>query len=205
MDSAPPHPLPRAGQDLGPARRPSGRSATRRQTVGDRQVRNAGTVGGSLCWNDVASCMPNVCLCLDATLILTSLAGGERTVPIDEFLIGPLENRAAGRRAIDRDQLPPVQVPRRRERLQEARCDGGRVADHRHRGLDQRGRIRGLHRCPLQRRRRSADRPAFPRRTRATLRPAGHARDVRRGRERLPPMRSRRKRTALPAPTIARC
>ena len=60
-------------------------------TVGDRQVRNAGTIGGSLCWNYVASCMPNVCLCLDATLVLASLEGGERGVPIDEFLIGPLE------------------------------------------------------------------------------------------------------------------
>ena len=60
-------------------------------TVGDRQVRNAGTIGGSLCWNYVASCMPNVCLCLDATLVLASLAGGERTVPIDAFLVGPLE------------------------------------------------------------------------------------------------------------------
>ena len=60
-------------------------------TVGDRQVRNAGTIGGSLCWNYVASCMPNVCLCLDATLVLASLAGDERTVPIDEFLLGPLE------------------------------------------------------------------------------------------------------------------
>ena len=60
-------------------------------TVGDRQVRNAGTIGGSLCWNYVASCMPNVCLCLDATLVLASLDDGERTVPIDEFLIGPLD------------------------------------------------------------------------------------------------------------------
>ena len=60
-------------------------------TVGDRQVRNAGTIGGSLCWNYVASCMPNVCLCLDATLVLASLEGGERSVPIEEFFVGPLE------------------------------------------------------------------------------------------------------------------
>ena len=60
-------------------------------TVGDRQVRNAGTIGGGLCWNDVASCMPAVCLCLDATLVLASLAGGERAVPVAEFLIGPNE------------------------------------------------------------------------------------------------------------------
>ena len=60
-------------------------------TVGDRQVRNAGTIGGSLCWNYVASCMPNACLCLDATLVLASLADGERRVPIEDFLVGPLE------------------------------------------------------------------------------------------------------------------
>ena len=60
-------------------------------TVGDRQVRNAGTIGGSLCWNYVASCMPNVCLCLDAILVLASLEDGERRVSIEEFLIGPLE------------------------------------------------------------------------------------------------------------------
>ena len=46
-------------------------------TVGDRQVRNAGTIGGSLCWNYVASCMPNVCLCLDADAC-SCLVGGWR-------------------------------------------------------------------------------------------------------------------------------
>ena len=76
-------------------------------TVGDRQVRNAGTVGGSLCWNDVASCMPNACLCLDATLILTSLAGGERTVPIDEFLIGPLETALRDDELLMEINFPP--------------------------------------------------------------------------------------------------
>ena len=29
--------------------------------VGDRQVRNRGTIGGSLCWNYVAACVPAVC------------------------------------------------------------------------------------------------------------------------------------------------
>ena len=76
-------------------------------TVGDRQVRNAGTIGGSLCWNDVASCMPNVCLCLDATLVLTSLAGGERTVPIDEFLIGPLETALRDDELLTEIRFPP--------------------------------------------------------------------------------------------------
>ena len=76
-------------------------------TVGDRQVRNAGTIGGSLCWNYVASCMPNVCLCLDATLVLTSLAGGERAVPIDEFLIGPLETALRDDELLIEIKFPP--------------------------------------------------------------------------------------------------
>ena len=77
-------------------------------TVGDRQVRNAGTIGGSLCWNYVASCLPNVCLCLDATLVLASLAGGERTVPIDEFLIGPLETARQDDELLIEINFPPA-------------------------------------------------------------------------------------------------
>ena len=76
-------------------------------TVGDRQVRNAGTIGGSLCWNYVASCMPNVCLCLDATLVLASLEGGERSVPIEEFLIGPLESARRDDELLIEINFPP--------------------------------------------------------------------------------------------------
>ncbi len=60
-------------------------------TVGDRQVRNAGTIGGSVCWNYVAACMPNVCLCLGATMQLAAAGGETRDVPIEEFLLGPME------------------------------------------------------------------------------------------------------------------
>jgi aerobic carbon-monoxide dehydrogenase medium subunit len=61
------------------------------QHVGDRQVRNRGTIGGSVCWNYVASCLPAVVLGLDATLDLLAADGTSRQVPIDDFLIGPLE------------------------------------------------------------------------------------------------------------------
>jgi carbon-monoxide dehydrogenase medium subunit len=60
-------------------------------TVGDRQVRNCGTIGGSLCWNYLASCMPTAALCLDARLELAASNGTRRTIRIDEFLISPLE------------------------------------------------------------------------------------------------------------------
>jgi aerobic carbon-monoxide dehydrogenase medium subunit len=59
--------------------------------VGDRQVRNRGTIGGSVCWNYIAACMPAVALTLDATMNLVSRDGGERSVPAREFIGAPLE------------------------------------------------------------------------------------------------------------------
>lgn len=64
--------------------------------VGDRQVRNRGTLGGSLCWNYLASCLPPTCLGLDATMELENAAGTRRMVKSSAFLKGPLEtDRAA--------------------------------------------------------------------------------------------------------------
>jgi len=59
--------------------------------VGDRQVRNRGTIGGSCCWNYVASCTPAVVLGLDGAMELVDAGGARRVVPAGEFLIGPLE------------------------------------------------------------------------------------------------------------------
>lgn len=58
--------------------------------VGDRQVRNRGTIGGSVCWNYIAACMPCVVIGLGATMNLIS-KNGERSVPADEFVGAPLE------------------------------------------------------------------------------------------------------------------
>jgi aerobic carbon-monoxide dehydrogenase medium subunit len=59
--------------------------------VGDRQVRNRGTIGGSVCWNYIAACMPAVALTLDVTMHLVSSDGGERSLPAREFIGAPLE------------------------------------------------------------------------------------------------------------------
>ena len=59
--------------------------------VGDRQVRNRGTIGGSLCWNYIAACMPAVVLTLDATMNLVSGSGGARSLQAHEFIGAPLE------------------------------------------------------------------------------------------------------------------
>ena len=56
--------------------------------VGDLQVRNRGTLGGSLAHADPASDLPAVVLALGARLVLRS-ASGERTVDAAQFFHGP--------------------------------------------------------------------------------------------------------------------
>ena len=56
-------------------------------TIGDVQVRNRGTVGGSVAHADPASDLPAALLALDADLVLRS-AGGSRTVKADGFFEG---------------------------------------------------------------------------------------------------------------------
>ena len=58
--------------------------------VGDRQVRNRGTIGGSLSWNFVAACMPVVALACGAVVHSARTSGETVETPIDEFLQGPL-------------------------------------------------------------------------------------------------------------------
>ncbi|MDA0821339.1 MAG: FAD binding domain-containing protein [Proteobacteria bacterium] len=61
------------------------------ERVGDRQVRNRGTIGGSVCWNYVASCLPSVVLALNGTMSLASADGSIRDVKAKDFIIAPLE------------------------------------------------------------------------------------------------------------------
>jgi carbon-monoxide dehydrogenase medium subunit len=58
--------------------------------VADRQVRNRGTLGGSLCHADPAAQMPLCALTLGATMHLTG-PNGNREVPAEEFFLGPYE------------------------------------------------------------------------------------------------------------------
>jgi carbon-monoxide dehydrogenase medium subunit len=56
--------------------------------IGDLQVRNRGTIGGSLAHADPASDMAAVLLAFGATLVLHS-PEGDRAMPLDDFLLGP--------------------------------------------------------------------------------------------------------------------
>jgi carbon-monoxide dehydrogenase medium subunit len=55
-------------------------------TVGDRQVRARGTIGGAVVHGDPAADVPAVLLALDATMLLRGPAG-EREVPAQEFFV----------------------------------------------------------------------------------------------------------------------
>ena len=57
--------------------------------IGDAQVRNMGTIGGSVAHADPSADWPAVLTALDASLQIVS-AGGERTVKIGDFIVGPL-------------------------------------------------------------------------------------------------------------------
>ncbi|MFN8619418.1 MAG: xanthine dehydrogenase family protein subunit M [Chloroflexota bacterium] len=58
--------------------------------IGDVQVRNRGTLGGSLAHADPASDIPAAVLALDAMLALRSVEG-QRAGPVDGFFRGPFE------------------------------------------------------------------------------------------------------------------
>ena len=60
--------------------------ATLAAKIGDRQVRNRGTIGGSIANNDPAACYPAAALALDATIHTNS-----RDISANDFFIGMFE------------------------------------------------------------------------------------------------------------------
>jgi carbon-monoxide dehydrogenase medium subunit len=74
--------------------------------IGDVQVRNVGTIGGSVAHADPAADYPAALLALDAEFVLTS-ASGQRTVTAEEFFIDTFTT------ALTPDELiTEVRVPR---------------------------------------------------------------------------------------------
>jgi len=68
------------------------------QDIGDVQVRNRGTVGGSIAHCDPASDLPAIALALDYSAVLRS-SRGERVVALDGFFEGPFQT------AMESDEL----------------------------------------------------------------------------------------------------
>jgi aerobic carbon-monoxide dehydrogenase medium subunit len=61
--------------------------ATTAEGIGDRQVRNRGTIGGSLAHADPGADYPTVVTALGATVVVRG-AGGEREIAADDFFTG---------------------------------------------------------------------------------------------------------------------
>ncbi len=57
--------------------------------IGDAQVRNLGTIGGSLAHADPAADWPAVLTALDASVVIAG-ARGEKTVKVEQLIVGPL-------------------------------------------------------------------------------------------------------------------
>lgn len=74
--------------------------------IGDLQVRNRGTIGGSLAHADPASDMQAVLLALGANLQLRS-KNGERAVPLADFILGPFTT-ALGAQELITDIVVPI-------------------------------------------------------------------------------------------------
>lgn len=76
--------------------------------IGDRQVRNRGTIGGNLCFNDTAADFPPVAMALDARLEVVAAGGQRKTVPVREFLRGPREVALGEGEIMTAVLLPPA-------------------------------------------------------------------------------------------------
>jgi FAD binding domain in molybdopterin dehydrogenase len=68
--------------------------------IGDFQIRNRGTIGGSLAHADPSADYPVAMLALEARMVLSKAGGGRRVVGADQFFVGPL---TAGRARRDGD------------------------------------------------------------------------------------------------------
>ena len=73
--------------------------------VGDRQIRNRGTVGGNLVEAHPDSDLPAAALVADASVRLRG-PDGEREVPVAEFLVGPFESAAAADEIVTAVRIP---------------------------------------------------------------------------------------------------
>ena len=60
--------------------------------IADVQVRNRGTIGGSIAHADPASDFPAIALAFDGSAVLRG-PGGERVVPLDGFFEGPFQTK----------------------------------------------------------------------------------------------------------------
>ncbi len=92
--------------------------------VGDQQVRNRGTMGGSLVHADPAADWPAAALALNAELVLTS-ASGERVVPAAAFFVDMLTTAAQANELLTEIRVPMPAQPKASAYLKVAQAASG--------------------------------------------------------------------------------
>lgn len=78
--------------------------------IGDVQVRNVGTIGGSVVHADPASDWPAALLAAGATMVLVG-PSGERTVAAEDFFVGLLESAARAGEILTAVRIPAPDQP----------------------------------------------------------------------------------------------
>ena len=78
--------------------------------VAHPQIRNRGTIGGSIAHNDPAAELPAVMIALGARIVVRSVTG-QRIVPAEEFFIGYLETVLAPDELLTAIEVPVQGVP----------------------------------------------------------------------------------------------
>lgn len=76
--------------------------------VGDPQVRNRGTIGGSLAHSDPAADLPAVLLALDASLVATGPGGTTREIAAADFFTGYFESALSETELLTEIRVPKV-------------------------------------------------------------------------------------------------
>jgi aerobic carbon-monoxide dehydrogenase medium subunit len=74
--------------------------------IGDFQIRNRGTIGGSLAHADPGADYPVAMLALEARMVLSKAGGGKRVVEADKFFLGPLTSVLTADELLTEIQLP---------------------------------------------------------------------------------------------------
>jgi CO/xanthine dehydrogenase FAD-binding subunit len=76
------------------------------RNIGDPQIRNRGTIAGSLVHADPSADYPPAVMALDGQLVVAKAAGGTRTVALDDFLAGPLMSDIGEDELVTRIEIP---------------------------------------------------------------------------------------------------
>ena len=76
------------------------------RNIGDPQIRNRGTIAGSLVHADPSADYPPAVMALDGQLVVAKADGDTRTVPVDDFLTGPLMSDIGEDELVTRIEIP---------------------------------------------------------------------------------------------------